>query len=238
MAKHTDPTGFQKIVEDIRIKHWTEDGEFQHKQVCISACKRGVDRVLERDGDRYQDNEHLRRLSELFQDSNNAIRRTLEPREPLSVMCHGDFNRNNLMFRYERHTGVPVDTLLLDFGTPHYGSPALDLSFFLYLNTTQKMRENRWNHLLDVYCNTLAANVPSHVRVPDRSELDSEMVSSAFFGFSHALFFLPLQIQNDSNNLAAKTTFENAVSTWGGETAHEAMADMVQHFVDTGYTNV
>lgn len=193
---------------------------------------------MERDGDRYRDCEHLRRLSELFQDSKNTVRRALEPREPLSVMCHGDFNRNNLMFRYERHSGVPVDTLLLDFGTPRYGSPALDLSFFLYMNTTQKMRENRWNHLLDVYCDTLAANVPCHVRVPDRSELDSEMVSAAFFGFSGALFFLPIQIQNGIDNSAIETSMENAVSTSGGETANEAMADMVRHFVDMGYTNV
>jgi len=201
--------------------------------------KRGVDRLLQRGGDVYRNNEHLRRFNVLVDDGINSLKRTMIPREPLAVVCHGDFNRNNLLFRYDE-AGLPVDVLLFDFGTPNYGSPALDLSFFVYMNTTQELRKSRWDDLLNVYCNTLAETVPSGVRVPNRAELDSEMAASAFFGFAHASFFLPFQLKpgntlNDELDDEAKVEWFLQV---GGDIGTDLVADMVQHIVDMKYTNV
>lgn len=239
IAKHNDPATVQKISTDIQNTQFNKDGQFREKELFLNCYKRGLDRLLKRNGDRYRDHQHLHRLTELINDVNNSLRQALEPREPFSIICHGDFNRNNMMFRYDQHSSIPVDTLLFDFGTPRYGSPALDLSFFLYLNTAQEMRENRWDDLLDTYCKTLAATVPSHIHVPDRSDLDTEMASNSLFGFAHALLFQPVQIQNGLGKINRSTLPpEEYGLIVGGEVATEYLADIIQHFVDMGYIKV
>lgn len=191
--------------------------------------EQGAERLLARDGDRYRDNKHLQRFVQLIRDGYVSFQRATRPREPLSVQCHGDFNRNNLMFRYDEGGRRPVDTLMFDFGRPRYGSPALDLSYLLYMNTTQRMRETQWPNLLDAYCSELLAAVPPGVSVPDRTEMEAEMAMSAFFGVIISLFFQSYII---TYNLKGKV--DSAVC----DLMIEQKADMVQHIVDMGYTNV
>lgn len=231
-AKYLDHLGFRKVIADVRDIQFESDGEWMFgRNALLTYGTRGVIRLLERDGERYRKNEHLRRFNELIADGSHSLRRALKPREPLSVLCHGDFNRNNVLFRYDAG-GRPVDTLPFDLATPRYGSPALDLSFFLYMNTTQATRESRYDDLLDAYCSTLSASVPPGVGVPDRAEVDAEMASSALFGFAHASFFLPFLL-----GLASGQDVDSVIEP-GGQTATECVADMVQHFIDMGYTNV
>ncbi|XP_016659180.1 uncharacterized protein LOC100164898 [Acyrthosiphon pisum] len=237
-AKYKDPDRFQKIIMDIRDTQFDLDGQWLFKNNALSRFgKRGVDQLLERSGDLYRDNEHLRRLNMLIDDGENSLRRALVPREPFSVMCHGDFNRNNVLFRYDE-AGHPVDVLLFDFGTPRYGSPALDLSFFFYMNTTQNLRESQWDDLLNAYCLTLAASVPAGVRVPNKAELNFEMATYTYYGFAHASFFLPHQLE--SNDLKNEEMDDEEMLEWflqlGGDVGSGLVADIVQHIVDMEYT--
>jgi len=225
---------------DIRDTQFDADGQWIFNNNALGKFgKRGINRLIERSGDLYRDNEHLRRFNVLIGDGNNSLKRVLVPQEPFSVVCHGDFNRNNVLFRYDE-AGLPADVLLFDFGTPRYGSPALDLSFFLYMNTTQNLRESRLDDLLNAYSLTLAESVPSGVCVPNRSELDSEMSKCAFFGLSHALFFLPHQLEPDA--IYREGMDEEETIDWllqmGGDTATDRVADLVQHIADMEYTNV
>uniref|UniRef100_A0A2S2NBD3 CHK kinase-like domain-containing protein n=1 Tax=Schizaphis graminum TaxID=13262 RepID=A0A2S2NBD3_SCHGA len=238
-AKYKDPHRLQKFVMYLRDTQFDVNGQWILKNNALKKLgKRGVDRLIERSGDLYRDNEHLRRFNELIDDGNNTLRRALHHREPLSVVCHGDFNRNNVLFKYD-DSGLPVDVLLFDFGTPRYGSPALDISFFLYMNTTKNMRESHWDDLLNEYCATLAKSVPSVVCVPDRAQLDSEMAACAIFGFAHASFFLPCQI--DPSPIDSVSDDEKVIELLlqrGGDKGTDVVADQVQHIVDMGYTNV
>ncbi|XP_016659178.1 uncharacterized protein LOC100166909 isoform X2 [Acyrthosiphon pisum] len=239
-AKNKDPDRFQEIITDIRDTQFDVDGQWIFKNNALSRFgKRGVDQLLKRSGDLYRNNEHLRRFNVLIGDGDNSLRRALVPREPFSVLCHGDFNRNNVAFRYDE-AGLPVDVLLFDFGTPRYGSPALDLSFFFYMNTTQNLRESRWDDLLNVYCLTLAESVASSVRVPNRAELDSEMATFAYYGFAHASFFLPYQLESnivDNEGMDDEETLEWFLQQ-GGDIGSGLVADIVQHIVDMEYTNL
>lgn len=239
-AKHKEPGRLQEITMDIRDTQFDANGQWIFNNNALGKFfKRGVDRLIERSGNLYRDNEHLRRIKVLIDDGNNSLRRVLVPQEPFSVVCHGDFNRNNVLFRYDE-LGLPADVLLFDFGTPRYGSPALDLSFFLYMNTTQNLRKSRLDDLLNAYCLTLAESVPSGVRVPNRAELDSEMSKCAFLGLAHAIFFLPHQLESD--NIYREGMDEEETTEWllqlGGDTATDRVADLVQHIVDMEYTNL
>lgn len=82
------------------------------------------------------------------------IRELLTPEEPLAVLCHGDFNRNNMMFRYGSDN-KPCDVKFIDFQTPFYASPAVDLSFFLFVNASPELWATRWNDMFSVYHRTL-----------------------------------------------------------------------------------
>ncbi|XP_022176933.1 uncharacterized protein LOC111038225 isoform X2 [Myzus persicae] len=239
-AKYKDPDRLHKIVMDLHDTQFDEEGQWIFKNNALSRFgKRGVDRLLDRRGDLYRNNKHFRRFNELIGDGDNSLRCTLVPREPFSVVCHGDFNRNNLLFRYDGE-GLPVDVLLFDFGTPRYGSPALDLSFFLYMNTTQSLRESRWDDLLNVYCLALADAVPPGIRVPNRAALEIEMTKCAYYGFAHASFFLPHQLDlniNDRGEMDDEETLEWFLQL-GGDIGSDVVADMIQHIVDMEYTNM
>ncbi|KAF0773808.1 CHK domain-containing protein [Aphis craccivora] len=239
-AKHKDLDKLQKVIMNLRETQFDEDGHWIFKKDAFRRFgKRGIDRLLERNGDLYRDNEHLRRFNKIIDNVDISLKRVFEPQEPFSVVCHGDFNVNNVLFRYDK-TGLPIDVLLFDFGTPRYGSPALDISFLLYMNTTQDLREKHWDDLLNEYCLTLAKSVPSGVRVPNRIEMDSEIARCAFYGFANASFFLPHQLE--LNVIYDEDMTEEETIQWllklGGDIGTERVADMVQHIVDMKYTNV
>jgi len=202
--------------------------------------QRGVNRLLERDGDRYRDHVHMRRLNDLLDDAENTIVRILSRREPLSVICHLDYNRDTLMFQYDER-GCPFDALPTDFFMLHYGSPALDLSSFLYTSSSQRVREKHWDDLLDTYCTALAASVPPGVYVAGRPEIDAELAATAVNGFAKALTFLPYFLRSRSDELDSLMTRDDPVEYFlalGGDLATECLADIVQHLVDMSYTNV
>jgi len=66
------------------------------------------------------------------------------------------------------------------------------------------------------------------------------MAMCAFFGFAHASFFLPHQLE--ANVIYNEEISEEENVEWllklGGDTGSDRVADIVQHIVDMKYTNV
>ncbi|XP_025199916.1 uncharacterized protein LOC112597903, partial [Melanaphis sacchari] len=186
-AKHVDRKTFEDLVAEVQETQWDDNGRWGLLDKEVGGLLAvALDRIIERRGGGGGDVDRRvhRFRTELLADASDTLRRVMEPTEPLSVLCHGDFNRNNLMFRYDDGGGGrPVDALPYDMATVRYGSPALDLSFFLYMNTDRRTRDDHWDALLDAYCGTLAA-VAGDVPVPDRRRLDAEMREHAFYGLA------------------------------------------------------
>jgi len=183
----------------------------------------------------------LHRLNKLFDDATDTLQRAFCAHEPLSVLCHGEYSRGSVMFQYD-DCGRPFDALIMDFFETRYGSPALDLSLFLYTTTTQQVRETHWNDLLDTYWATLAAAVPPGVRFPDRAELDAEMAAFAIVGFVGASVILPYKMRDNSDSLLdSVVTSDDPIDYFlvlGGNAGTECLADLVQHMVDMEYTQL
>jgi len=65
------------------------------------------------------------------------------------------------------------------------------------------------------------------------------MAACAIFGFAHASFFVPCQIEPSpiDPDLDDEVRIEMLLQK-GGDYGTEIVADLVQHIVDMGYTNV
>lgn len=72
------------------------------------------------------------------------MQRFLRNDEVFSVILHEDYNRNNVLFKYEMHEDkeTAVDLRFIDFQEVRYGTPAIDVSFFLFMNMEPTMMEN------------------------------------------------------------------------------------------------
>jgi len=229
------------LVAKVKDTQWDDDGQWlaigRRLEDLLSLA---LDKLTVRLGNGGKDDQRAHRFrTELLADSSSTLKRVMEPVEPLSVLCHGDFNRNNLLFRYD-DGGRPVDALAYDMATVRYGSPALDLSFFLYMNTDRRTRDDHWDALLDAYCETLAT-AAGDVPVPDRGRLDDEMREHAFYGLAHGSFFLRVMLEEHKQvdplefiGMTKDKVLEVLLS-FGGDRATEWVADIVQHYLDTAY---
>jgi len=234
-AKHVDRDKFMDLMTKVKDTQWNDEGRWLLIDKGLGELLSvAFDKIIERRGD----DRHTHRFqTELLADALDTLKRVMEPVEPQSVLCHGDFNRNNLMFKYD-DDGRPVDALAYDMATVRYGSPAIDLSFFLYTNTDRQTRDDHWDALLDAYCETLAA-AAGDVPVPDRGQLDIEMREHAFYGLAHTSFFLRMLLEEQKPIAPLEfinMTFDKVtelILSFGGEQATSWVADIVQHFLDT-----
>lgn len=239
-AKYEDREKFMNMVAMIEETHWSDDGEWIiRNDGLVELFSVILDRLMERRGG--DEDERVRCFrTELLGDTKQTLRSVMKPVEPLAVLCHGDFNRNNMLFLYD-NSGRPADALAFDMATVRYGSPALDLSFFLYMNADRRTRDDHWDELLDAYCAALSAavsDVADVVRVPDRERLDVEMRERAFYGLAHVSFFVRFMTEEhrsvDPAQFVDMTDDDmlKLLMTFGGDKATDMIADAVQHFID------
>lgn len=192
-----------------------------------------------------KDDEKARRFRmEITNNLEQILVDIMKPVKPLAVLCHGDFNRNNLMFRYDDH-GKPVDVLVFDMATVRYGSPMLDLSFILYMNMDRETRDEHWDTLLDTYCTVLSAAVADmadSVQVPDRDQVDVEMRRHALFGLTQAAYFVRVMSERhkavDTKEIFGLDHEEQVFQyIWalGSDEATDVIVDIVQHYLNLRY---
>ncbi|XP_063227494.1 uncharacterized protein LOC134533775 [Bacillus rossius redtenbacheri] len=139
-------------------------------------------------GEKYYDKLH--RLGEnAFQLLEEAVQRD---DQGFNVLNHGDAWKNNMMFRYDVD-GKVSDMTFVDFQFCYYGSPAIDLLFFLYSSTSSDVRRNHLDRLLEVYHSSLSKTLTRLGCVdqcPSLAEIHVELDKRRFFSLFSALFEL------------------------------------------------
>lgn len=141
--------------------------------------------------------EKITRLKERIDNCSELLSELLSPDEPLAVLCHGDFNRNNMLFRYDSNNR-PSGVKFFDFQNPYYASPAIDFSFFMFLNASPELWANCWDDMFSIYHHTLLDAISEFLNRPQealRPEFSLEAFKHQFskyclYGFMLATSFI------------------------------------------------
>lgn len=96
----------------------------------------------------------LKQLEEYLSNVYTYQRNCVQPVEPLAVICHGDYLRNNIAYRYNE-SGKAIDAMMFDFQTLRYASPMIDLSLFMAISTGCDVREKYFWNIFSAYHNAL-----------------------------------------------------------------------------------
>ncbi|XP_053679374.1 uncharacterized protein LOC128730355 [Anopheles nili] len=212
------------------------------KTVMTVAPKRAIKSLRE---SRFKDlvpAEYLEKLAHLFEDSWEHAKRKVRPTEPLAVICHGDYLRNNMAFRYEnaKEPNRPTQVMMFDFQTLRYASPMIDYTVFLANSTGYAEREHHFEAIFQTYHRELVETAARTLGLTDPGELPAYFSYESFhrelaeyysYGFNVASSFLmilhePMEISFMENGF---TEEEATLDAWqrGGEPLNRELAAMV-----------
>jgi len=97
------------------------------------------------------------------------------------TICHGNFTRNNLLFRYEN--GKPSDVKVIDWSTMRYCSPSIDFGHILLQNLPDDDNPSKietfCQNILQIYLDAVKAEYPE----VDRELLERDIITKLPFAY-------------------------------------------------------
>lgn len=186
-AKVYREEGFYERVERLTEVEWVKE-KISVNVLLIPIVKKVVHELIAKQKYVTDLKEFLVKVS----DPLSYTKTLVNPSEPLSVVCHGDFNRDNILFKYN-DKGAVVGSRFVDFGTSRYSSPITDLSFFLFCNTTSSMRREHLDDFLTEYYDSLKSFC-GEVQIPGIEIFEAEFFSKAVYGFLECCLLIPIAL--------------------------------------------
>lgn len=122
----------------------------------------------------------------------------------VNVLNHGDCWNNNIMFKYTE-SGEIFDCKLIDFQIRSYGTPAVDLLYFLFSSAKNEVRRDHMEELLQLYCDILNEKLSGY-NCKERlsfENLQQEVKNSSPWALHIVINYLPM-ILNEPDELSEK----------------------------------
>lgn len=172
-----------------------------------------------------------------------TLQSLVSPKESLSVICHGDFWINNLVFHYSGKEDSCVDDVkFVDVQVARYSSLAIDILHFLYTSLEPNILRDYYDDLLNEYyvslSETLQRLAPSAV-VVSQEDIQNEIETHALYGLLMGFLLLPVVTANEDTNkvMAVQNNVGVKLINNGTFTPHyiKRVRDIVLEYVDRGF---
>ncbi|KAJ4448874.1 hypothetical protein ANN_00265 [Periplaneta americana] len=244
-VKNLEGSAFNTIISKLRVRNYANSSESDKDLFFKQTTLRAVEYFARNEG---VDQTFVKKLKDKFSKCSELFVQLLKPKEPLSVMCHGDFCRNNMLFKYDEF-GKPCEVKLFDLQVVTYSSPAIDLSLFTYINMSSEMRLQHWDDLFKEYHSSMINNLAEILGCPvddlmedySLEKFQKEFTDHAIHGFLHSTFFLPFMMAEPEIQINFQETCSGnlveIVDTYvelGGEEATIKLADILKDLVNRG----
>ncbi|XP_017073869.1 uncharacterized protein LOC108109732 [Drosophila eugracilis] len=176
-----------------------------------------------------------------------------------ATFLHGDYNRNNVLFHYGDN--AKVDAIkTIDFQELRFSTTAIDLSFFMYMNTPSDGREELFSYLLKKYHKSMIEMLDL-VLHRNRDQLRDEQVEQllgdysfkrfeahfkryAFYGVMVCMHFMPCLLASETDCAELSRLFDTDMHgpafyqlslDIAGDAANEEIFQIVRHAYEHGY---
>ncbi|KAH8234227.1 hypothetical protein KR038_004034 [Drosophila bunnanda] len=186
--KHKNPEQFAQLTSQLRESRYANE-EIHHDWNLSyqTGIKRAAKAVAT-----YQpqiDKEFVKKFSFLIWDYISYGKRRVAPREPLATLCHGDYLRNNVAYKYRDQpeeifsTQVvdgqivrtllainnnppeePLEIMMFDYQTLRVSSPMIDLAVFLAISLYADVRYKNFDAIFERYCFSLYDSYTKHTK--------------------------------------------------------------------------
>lgn len=186
------------------------------------------------------------------------MQKFLEIDDVFSIIAHGDYNRNNVLFQYDQVEGYddPKCIKMIDFQETRYATPAVDLAFFMYMNMHASLRPLIWDSLLELYHETLTTSLSDILKCQkDDARLApysfdnflNHFKKFAFYGTMVGIHFIPWMACPEDQCQRMSDLFENDIRSpelrqlaqvCGGADVDERITSHVLHAFEKGYMDI
>lgn len=232
IAKQSNSQAFNDISSEIIETKLFEDSREDAAYLYASTLDRAALPLLKRG----VHVDEIHRFKNKLKDSYGYLAEVVAVQEPMGVICHGDFCRNNVLYKYNNN-GEPVDIKLFDLATARYGSPMLDFTFFLFLNSSHESRSLNKEKYLNIYYDSLVANAKGF-DLPSLEDFREELRLKAVYGFLICSFFKPAMMDKvpfDPVLEVQKSVEERGetVLKKGGDKGTEVISNMLQELIES-----
>lgn len=109
--KHIDRSGFDRLKDNLIKSRFGNVPQKQFAQRLNIGPKRAVKTVRSHpDTSNTIPEEYLMRIEAVLENTFYYMKARILPKEPLAIVCHGDFLRNNIAFRYKADEVICIFT--------------------------------------------------------------------------------------------------------------------------------
>lgn len=229
VSKHQDEQIFKTAVSNLAEAKFEESKKEYINFFYSENAKRGVLPLLEA-------GEHVEILTRFLDRLRDAYGTFVDifSETEMSVLCHGDFCRNNILFKYD--SGRPVDVKFFDPATSRYASPVIDIAFFLFINTTVEDRRTHFkNDFLKAYLE--GARKTAGEYAPKEEDLWTEFQEKGVYGYLISAFFLAIMSNDQPVDYDPTMSLQDRVKRvvqFGGVKVTNALKESVRDLITWG----
>ncbi|XP_037953862.1 uncharacterized protein LOC119684004 [Teleopsis dalmanni] len=131
-------------------------------------------------------------------------KRVFDPLEGrLNVLAHGDIWTNNVMVKYDKESGNPLDAVIIDFQYSAWGSPAIDLFYFFNTSLNEELQLAVEDELIQYYYEILADTLKKlryKAKIPSLHSFHMELEEKAFYAFCASCILQAVQRNEDTHD--------------------------------------